>query len=89
VVFLTAASTDQEVILHQTGGVFYFSAARFNTDGRLEFDVKIIPYEGDTSWVEQTILYAVDCLKGDKIPDTGLDCDYCKYYHAVNEVLNK
>lgn len=52
-------------------------------DGRLEFDVKVIPYTGDTSWVESTILDAIECLKSDKLPDPGLDCDFCKYRKAA------
>ncbi len=45
-------------------------------DGRLEFDIKIIPYEGDDSWVEQTIVDAHRCLVSDKIPEVSEDCDY-------------
>lgn len=41
-------------------------------DGQLEFDVKIIPCEGDTSWVEETILKAIECFKSDKLPIPAL-----------------
>lgn len=54
-------------------------------DGKLEFDVKIIPYKGDTSWVEKTIQDAIDCLKSDSLPEPGEDCDFCKYRKAVKE----
>lgn len=54
-------------------------------DGKLEFDIKIIPYKGDTSWVEKTIQDAIDCLKSDSLPEPGEDCDYCKYRKAVKE----
>jgi len=54
-------------------------------DGKLEFDIKIIPYKGDDSWVEKTIQDAIDCLKSDKLPEPGEDCDYCKYRKAVKE----
>lgn len=54
-------------------------------DGKLEFDVKIIPYKGDTSWVEETIQDAIDCLKSDTLPESGEDCDFCKYRKAVKE----
>ena len=53
-------------------------------DGKLEFDIKIIPYEGDDSWVEKTILDVYKCLSGNKIPNAGSDCDYCRYIEAVN-----
>jgi len=52
-------------------------------DGKLEFEIKIIPYTGDTSWVEGTILKAIECLKSDTLPESGQDCDFCKYRDAV------
>jgi CRISPR/Cas system-associated exonuclease Cas4 (RecB family) len=52
-------------------------------DAKLEFVIKILPYTGDTSWVEQTILSAIECLKSDKLPESGSDCDFCKYRQAV------
>ncbi|MEK7597834.1 MAG: PD-(D/E)XK nuclease family protein [Patescibacteria group bacterium] len=55
-------------------------------DGKLEFDVKIIPYTGDDSWVEKTIIDIHKCLNNDKLPSSGADCDYCKYREAVKEV---
>lgn len=54
-------------------------------DGKLEFDIKIIPYEGDDSWVEATVKNAIECLKSDKLPDSGGDCDFCKYRQAVKQ----
>ena len=58
-------------------------------DGKLEFDVKIIPYEGDTSWVENTILDAIECLKSKKLPKPGSECDFCMYRKAVKEVMSR
>lgn len=55
-------------------------------DGKLEFNIKIIPYEGDDSWVEKTIKDMHKCLKDGEIPEAGSDCDYCRYMKAVNEV---
>ncbi|MEI6627454.1 MAG: PD-(D/E)XK nuclease family protein, partial [bacterium] len=49
-------------------------------DGKLEFDVKIIPYEGDDSWVEQALMDARKCLNSDKIPKSSPHCDYCNYF---------
>ena len=54
-------------------------------DAKLEFDVKIIPYIGNDSWVENTIKDAIECLKSDKLPESGPDCDFCKYRKAVQE----
>ncbi len=52
-------------------------------DGKLEFDVKIIPYVGDDSWVEGALGDAKKCLMGDSIPAAAPDCDYCAYVAAV------
>ncbi len=53
-------------------------------DGKLEFDVTLIAYKGDDSWVEKTIVAAHKCLNGSKIPKAGVGCDYCSYVEAVN-----
>ncbi|MBU2101284.1 PD-(D/E)XK nuclease family protein [Patescibacteria group bacterium] len=56
-------------------------------DGKLEFEVKVIPYEGDSSWVEPTLEKIKTCLDSDKTPEAGPDCDYCLYRDAVKEVV--
>jgi CRISPR/Cas system-associated exonuclease Cas4 (RecB family) len=55
-------------------------------DAKLEFAIKIIPYIGDDSWVEQTVNDAADCLNSSSIPNSSLDCDYCNYRKAAAEV---
>ena len=55
-------------------------------DGKLEFDVKIIPYEGQADWVEKALLDAKSCLIGDSIPESGADCDYCVYRKLAQTV---
>ena len=57
-------------------------------DGKLEFDVKVIPYTGDDSWVEKILLDARACLELDKIPRASEQCDYCTYRKAVQDVLS-
>lgn len=54
-------------------------------DGRLEFDIKVIPYTGDGSWIEQAIVAIKHCLDGE-LPDPDPACDYCNYRHAAREV---
>lgn len=53
-------------------------------DGKLEFDITLIPYEGDDSWVEKTIIKAHNCLNSDKVPEASPECDYCNYVRAIN-----
>lgn len=53
-------------------------------DGKLDFDITLIPYKGDDSWVEKTLIKAHKCLNDDKIPEANQDCDYCSYIEAIN-----
>ena len=54
-------------------------------DQKLEFRVNLIPYKGDDSWVEKTILDMHKCLNTDKIPEANPDCDYCNYIKALKD----
>jgi len=58
-------------------------------DCKLEFNLTLIPYKGDDSWVEQAIKDAHGCLNSDIIPSPSPDCDYCNYIEAATEVVNK
>ncbi len=55
-------------------------------DGKLEFDIKIIPYKGNDDWVEGALMDAHKCLMSDSIPGSGKDCDYCDYIRAVTAI---
>lgn len=48
-------------------------------DGKLEFDVDLIPYKGNDEWVEQILVDIKDCLMNDEIHETNDSCDFCKY----------
>lgn len=54
-------------------------------DGKLEFDIDLLPYTGDDSWVEGTLQEIKKCLDG-PMPDLSSECDYCNYREAVREV---
>jgi hypothetical protein len=54
---------------------------------RLEFDITLIPYEGDDSWIEETIIKIHSCLISNQIPDPNDSCDFCAYRSAVEDVL--
>ncbi len=55
-------------------------------DGKLEFDVKIIPYTGNADWIEGALAKIKTCLDGGAIPAPGANCDYCTYREAVRSV---
>ncbi len=52
-------------------------------DGKLEFNVKILPYEGDDGWIENALLELRECLMSEELPGPGEDCDYCAYREAT------
>lgn len=55
-------------------------------DGKLEFDVKLLPYKGDDDWVDDALVSASDCLAGENIPMSDKDCDYCAYRSVSREM---
>lgn len=52
-------------------------------DAKLEFKIKLIPYEGNDGWVEKTIVGIKEYLMADKLPNSGADCDFCAYRQAA------
>jgi hypothetical protein len=62
---------------------------RASFDGKLEFDVTLIPHTGSDEWIENTIIKIKECLEGDRIPDYTPDCDYCRYIKALGDLLRK
>lgn len=59
---------------------------RENFGAKLDFDIKILPYEGDDSWLEDTVNRMHKCLINPEPPECGPDCDYCRYRRAISEV---
>jgi CRISPR/Cas system-associated exonuclease Cas4 (RecB family) len=56
-------------------------------DGKLEFDITLVPYTGDDAWVEGKIARAYQCLNEDKVPASSSNCDYCAYREAAGEAV--
>jgi hypothetical protein len=48
-------------------------------DGKLEFDVKIIPYEGKSDWIDDVLVRAKKCLDSDEVPAKSPTCEHCEY----------
>ena len=70
----------------------YFVYANAGTDkaafdGKLEFELTLIPYKGDTSWVEPTLIEIKACLESDALPAPASTCDYCIYRETVGKKL--
>jgi CRISPR/Cas system-associated exonuclease Cas4 (RecB family) len=58
-------------------------------DGKLEFDVTVVPYKGNSDWVDGVLVQMKKCLVDSRIPKAGKDCDYCAYVDSLNKVWKK
>ena len=58
-------------------------------DGKLEFDITLIPYKGSINWLEPKIKEIYNCLNSEEIPESDDDCDYCSYRKQAVKSLIK
>ena len=58
-------------------------------DGKLEFDVRIIAYKGDDSWVGEILARAKKCLMSETIPQAGELCEYCPYRENAGKAFKE
>jgi hypothetical protein len=59
-----------------------------NFNARLEFDIKIISYNGNDNWIESIIVDMHKCLVNSKIPEYSPQCDYCTYIKAIENSIS-
>ncbi len=71
-----------------TGYFVYCNGRKDNKsfDGKLEFNIKLIPYKGNGDWIEKTIVDIKKCLNSKHIPDSNPDCEYCHYVGEINKI---
>lgn len=74
-------------------GYFVYTNGRMDMDGffnKIEFKTKLIPYKGDDSWVEPTLLKMKECMDGDMPPMgesiMGGPCEFCTYARQRTEL---
>ncbi len=63
-------------------------------DGKLEFEVALVPYTGSDAWVEPTLHRLKETLMSDEIPPVGTafgggPCDFCTYREEAGKILMK
>jgi len=63
-------------------------------DGKLEFDIELIPYTGSDAWVEPAIYDLKKMLMNDAIPPIGTSfgggpCEYCTYRESAGKTLQE
>ena len=52
---------------------------------RIEFKVRLLPYDGNDDWVEGALKDAAATLHKDELPDSSPDCEYCRYRREAAE----
>jgi len=76
---------------HKVSNTGYFVYCNGKADrgafgSKLEFDMKIIAYDGDDSWIEPKIIEAHKCLMSAVVPKKSEDCDFCVYSELVRKL---
>lgn len=59
-----------------------FTNASDSQLGELKFDIKIIPYVGNTEWIDNTLLEIKKVLENEKPPAANPKCEWCEYREA-------
>lgn len=56
-------------------------------DGQLEFEVTLVPCEGETTWIDKILPKIKAALDSDIFPPSGAGCEYCTYREAAGKKL--
>jgi hypothetical protein len=56
-------------------------------DARLEFRISLLPHEGNTDWIEETVLEAKEVLDQKNAPGRDPECLYCSFAARESQVL--
>ncbi len=73
-------------------GYFVYTNGRLDLDGfndRVEFRTKVIAYEGNDSWIAETVKNIKECLEQEDMPPSGRDCQYCEYAKSRTDLTLK
>jgi CRISPR/Cas system-associated exonuclease Cas4 (RecB family) len=62
-------------------------ASKPSFENVLTFETTLVPTEGDTSWIEPTLMKIKACLEGATYPESGDSCEYCPYREACGKKL--
>lgn len=77
---------------HKVSSTGYFvyanaSADKEAFDAQLEFEVTLVPCEGETDWIDDLLPKIKETLDSDAIPPIGTACEYCPYREAAGKKL--
>jgi hypothetical protein len=57
-------------------------------DAKMIFRMSVIEYNGNSDWVEKTVVNAKSTLDQDTCPEASENCDYCSYVEHTSAVLS-
>lgn len=58
-------------------------------DGKMEFDMTLIAYDGNDEWIEPTLHDMKKLLDDEEVPPFSEECDHCCYVKALIQVSKK
>jgi CRISPR/Cas system-associated exonuclease Cas4 (RecB family) len=73
-----------------TTGYFVYANGKGDLDAfhnTLQFETTLVPCEGETAWIEPTLLSIKKCLDEGVIPAVGANCEFCPYREACGKTL--
>lgn len=56
-------------------------------DAQLEFDLTLVPCEGQTDWIDECLPQIKALLDSSVVPPSGSKCEYCPYREAAGKKL--
>lgn len=56
-------------------------------DGKLEFDITLVPCDGESEWIDAVLPEIKRCLEGTELPAIGEYCEFCQYREAAGKKL--
>lgn len=79
---------------HKVSNRGYFVYANADSDkeafdGRLEFEITLIPTEGNTEWIEPTLFEIKKILESGEFPECFPTCEFCDYRETAGKKLQE
>ncbi len=71
-------------------GYFVYANAKSDKkafDAQLEFEITVVPCEGDTDWIDDILPKIKTALDSNDIPPIGSSCEFCPYREAAGKKL--
>jgi hypothetical protein len=65
-------------------GYFVYANAQYGEkiesfNNQLQFETTLVPCQGDTDWINDTITQIANVLQSDELPASAVTCEYCQY----------